>query len=63
MPVKKAAAGKTYVAYCVKCKKQVTMVNPTMKKTKNGKHMMQGGCDQCNTTVNKFVSEKEANEQ
>ena len=41
--------------YCVKCKKKVEIENGHEKKTKNGRHMMQGHCPHCNTKVSVFL--------
>ena len=42
-------------AYCVKCRKKVTMKNPKKVTAKNGRKMMKGKCPNCGTTVNRFV--------
>lgn len=44
--------------YCVKCKKKVTPLNPQMKITKNGRHMIQGKCPICGTKTAVFVKKK-----
>lgn len=38
-------------AYCVKCKKKVTMKDGKETKTKRGTKMMKGKCPDCGTTV------------
>ncbi|MDD5192974.1 MAG: DUF5679 domain-containing protein [Candidatus Nanoarchaeia archaeon] len=38
-------------AYCVKCKKTVTMKDGKESKTKRGTTMMKGKCPNCGTTV------------
>ncbi len=41
-------------AYCVKCRKKVTISNPKKSKTKKGVTMHQGTCSICGTRVSKF---------
>ncbi len=41
--------------YCVKCKEKVTMENPHEVTTKNGRRMLQGICEKCDTKVCKFI--------
>lgn len=43
------------VAYCVKCRRKQTMVNPVHKVAKNGTPMVQGRCPKCDTTMTRFV--------
>lgn len=38
-------------AYCVKCKKMVTMRNPVKVTMKNGRKATQGTCPNCGTKV------------
>ncbi len=38
-------------AYCVKCKKKVTMKDGKETKTSRGTKMMKGKCPHCNITV------------
>ncbi len=38
-------------AYCVKCKKKVTMVDEQKVTLKNGKPAKKGKCPNCGTTV------------
>ena len=38
-------------AYCMKCKKKVTMKDIVATKTKRGTPMSKGKCPFCNTTV------------
>lgn len=40
-------------AYCVKCKKKVTIKNPK-KGSKGGRHMVTGVCPECGTRVTQF---------
>ena len=44
--------------YCLKCKSQKEMVDPTPKTTKNGRSMVTGKCKACGTNMSKFVSGK-----
>jgi RNase P subunit RPR2 len=46
-------------AYCVKCKRQVTPKNCSMKQSKNNRHMITGSCPTCHKKVNRFVSGKD----
>ena len=41
-------------AYCVKCKKKVTMVNPAESLTKRGTKIAKGTCPDCGTKVNRM---------
>lgn len=45
-------------AYCVKCKSKGSMKDVVDKQTANGRHMRQGKCVKCGTTMSKFVSGK-----
>lgn len=38
-------------AYCVKCKKKVTIKNPKRIRIKNGKPATRGTCPRCGTKV------------
>jgi RNase P subunit RPR2 len=38
-------------AYCVKCRKKVTMKNPTQVTMKNGRPATKGTCPVCGTTL------------
>jgi len=38
-------------AYCMKCKKKVSIKNPKQTKTKRGTPMTKGVCPICGTTV------------
>jgi DNA polymerase II large subunit len=42
--------------YCVKCKKNVAMVNAKKCTTKNGRDMMKGQCPFCDGKLCRFVS-------
>ncbi len=47
--------------YCVKCKKKdVSMSNPAMHKTKKGGFMAKGGCPTCGTTICAMMSKDNA---
>lgn len=45
-------------AYCVKCKKKVTVPDSEAVRvvTKNGRLMLKGKCPECGTNVNRFLS-------
>ncbi len=45
-------------AWCTKCRKNVTIVKPVEKRTKNNRVMMSGHCGVCNTKVNRFIAGK-----
>lgn len=45
-------------AYCVRCKHTQNMLNAKKVTLKNGKHALQGQCEQCQTKMMKFVSDK-----
>jgi DNA-directed RNA polymerase subunit RPC12/RpoP len=45
-------------AYCVKCKKEVTMKDPKKKVNKRGLEYMQGNCPNCNIKVNRITGKK-----
>ncbi len=45
------AGDKLVRAYCVKCKKKVTMKSPKDYKMKNGRMAKKGKCPTCGTTV------------
>lgn len=42
-------------AYCVKCRKKTTMVNPTERTNAKNVRMLQGTCDVCSSKVNTFI--------
>lgn len=44
-------------AFCVKCKKMITIKNPTTKNLK-GRSMIIGVCPVCNTKVARFLPSK-----
>lgn len=41
--------------YCLKCKSRNTVKNVVNKTAKNGRVMVCGNCDKCNTKCNQFV--------
>lgn len=41
--------------YCLKCKSKNTVKNIVNKTAKNGRVMVCGNCDKCNTKCNQFV--------
>jgi hypothetical protein len=43
-------------SYCVKCKKQTPIINPSVAKAKNGRPMLKGKCGNCGMVKTKFVS-------
>jgi endogenous inhibitor of DNA gyrase (YacG/DUF329 family) len=45
-------------AYCVKCKKTVTMKDEKMSKTSKGTNMAKGKCPACGTTVCRMMGKK-----
>lgn len=49
-----------YTGYCVKEKKQVTMVDVEIVTTKNGRRAAKGKCPSCGTTVMKFLTGEKA---
>ena len=44
--------------FCVRCKDMHMMEDPEMITIKNGRKAVQGSCDKCGTTINKFVGGK-----
>jgi hypothetical protein len=50
-----------FEGYCVKCRTKRTITQGTVVKTSKGRPMAKGVCPVCNTTVNRFLSEKESN--
>lgn len=44
-----------YTAYCVKDKKKVTVKNPKIVTSANGRRMVKGVCPNCGTKVNTFL--------
>lgn len=42
-------------AFCVKCRKKVTVRNPQTVTLKNGRKAIKGTCPTCGTTVYRFV--------
>ena len=48
-------ASERYEGYCVKCRKTVTMENPKVVTTKNGRRAAKGTCPNCGTTVYRFL--------
>lgn len=44
-----------YMAYCVKCKKKVTMKNAKVVTNDKGRRMAKGVCPTCGTKVNLFL--------
>ncbi|MEN6481824.1 MAG: DUF5679 domain-containing protein [Anaerolineaceae bacterium] len=47
-----------FEAYCVKCRKKVSVKNGTVKETANGRQMAQGVCPVCGTKVTRFLPTK-----
>jgi len=45
--------------YCVKCKAKRKMMNAKYKTSKRGGRMLQGSCENCNTTMTMFVKKEE----
>lgn len=43
-------------SYCVRCKRETPMQNPTVTKAKNGRTMLKGKCGNCGMIKTKFVS-------
>jgi hypothetical protein len=48
-------------AYCVKCKSKRMMQDLVLAHAKNGKPMAKGHCPECDTGMNKFLSEDDFN--
>jgi hypothetical protein len=46
------------LGFCVRCKSKQTITQPKEKTTSNGRKMMTGACQKCNTKINVFVSGK-----
>ncbi len=42
-------------AYCVKCRKMMSMSNEKKLKSKNGRNMIQGNCSKCGTKMSVFI--------
>ena len=49
-----------FEAYCVKCRKTVSVTAGTLETTAKGRPMAKGVCPECGTTVTRFLSEKQA---
>lgn len=45
----------TPTAYCLKCKSQQSINEPSVKTTKRGNKYIQGKCLLCNCKINKFL--------
>ena len=50
-----SAAATCEKGYCVKCKKEKKMIGCKKSKTKNNRNMLKGKCEECGTTMCKFV--------
>ena len=44
-------------AYCLKCKKETSNIDPKMVQTKNNRLLMQSKCSVCGTEKSRFVKE------
>ena len=44
------------LGYCVKCRQKRKIRNPKMGTMKNGRKMMKGNCEKCNTKMCRVVS-------
>ena len=51
----KAAVPENVEGYCVKCGKTVKIVDGKLAKTKNGRSMVKGRCENCKTVVCRFL--------
>ncbi len=49
-----------FEAYCVKCRKTVSVKAGTVETTAKGRPMAKGICPECGTTVTRFLSAKDA---
>ena len=47
-------------AYCLKCKKETSNIDPKMVQTKNNRLLMQSKCSVCGTEKSIFVKEQDA---
>ena len=47
-------------AYCLKCKKETSNIDPKMVQTKNNRLLMQSKCSVCGTKKSIFVKEQDA---
>ncbi len=49
-----------FEGYCMKCRKKRQVKGGDVTKTAKGRPMVKGTCPECGTTVNRFLSKKEA---
>jgi len=48
-----------YIGYCVKCRTKRDMLETGIAKTKNGRRMVKGICQNCGTKMCKFIKKEE----
>ena len=46
--------------YCLKCKRNISNIDPKMVKTKSNRLLMQSKCSACGTKKSRFVKEQDA---
>lgn len=49
-------------AYCLKCKKQVSVEKPEILQTSNKRSRISGGCPECNKKVSQFLKSEKKEE-
>lgn len=52
-----------FEGYCVKCHTKRAVKQGKIVVTPKGRQMVKGPCPHCGTTVNRFLSQKEAKKQ
>jgi predicted RNA-binding Zn-ribbon protein involved in translation (DUF1610 family) len=54
---KKGGKKPKWEAFCVKCRKKVTIKNPQVVTLKNKRKAVKGKCPNCGTTVYRFIKQ------